>query len=212
MESRYSYIAFEGPLGVGTKLLAKQVANELNAELIPDLPENPFLEDFYKDKNGAAFQTQLFFLLNRIQLLENLKQRNLFQRVTISDFIIEKDRIYAFLNLNDSELTLYEQLYPMLTHGRARPDLVIYVQMSTEHILKNLKNRKVFKRFNMSPQYIDEVVEAYNRFFFHYDETPLIILNANEINLEKDRTALRDLLDYFKKDLRGATYFTPKII
>ena len=209
MDPRYSYIAFEGPIGSETRDLARMVCEALNGELIEDLTDNPFLEDFFKQKNGAAFQAQLFFLLNRFQILEDLKQGSLFHQIKISNFIIEKDRIYAYQNLSDSELNLYEKLYPMIAANRVRPDLVVYLQMSTDRIMETMKKRKEARHFNVSPEYVENIVEGYNRFFFHYDETPLIILNANNVNFEKNRTAFDDLLTYFKKDLRGVTYFTP---
>ncbi|CAM2006920.1 deoxynucleoside kinase [Acanthopleuribacter pedis] len=211
MASPYSYIAFEGPLGCEKRSLARLVAKELEAELTPDLVENPFLWDFYKNRNGAAFQAQLFFLLNRFQLLQGLRQPNLFRQTIVTDFIIEKDRIYAYQNLSDSELALYEKLYPMLTADQVAPDLVVYLQMSPEKVLENLRKRKEIKQFNISPEYIENVVEAYNRFFFHYEASPLIIINANHVNFSKDRAAINDLLEYFKKTLRGVTYFTPQI-
>ena len=211
MSFPYSYIAFEGPIGAETRDLSRMVATALNAELIEDLSANPFLEDFYKEKNGAAFQAQLFFLLNRFQILEKLKQRHLFKRLKISNFIMEKDRIYAYQTLSDSELSIYERLYPMLTANRVMPDLVVYLQMSTERILDVLKRRKEVKHLKISPGYVDSIVEAYNRFFFHYDQTPLIILNANDVNFEKDRQAFKDLLANFEKNLRGVTYITPRV-
>lgn len=207
--SRYSYIAFEGPIGAETRDLSRMVAKALNAELVEDLSANPFLEDFFKEKEGSAFQTQLFFLLNRYQILEDLKQGHLFHQVKISNFIIEKDRIYAYQNLSDSELSLYEKLYPLLTSNRVRPDLVVYLQMSTDRIMDNLKRRKETRKYNVSPDYVENIVEGYNRFFFHYDETPLIILNANNVNFEKDPNTFKDLLAFFQQDLRGVTYFTP---
>ncbi len=205
----YTYIAFEGPIGAETRDLARMVAKALDAELTEDLTENPFLEDFYKQKNGAAFQAQLFFLLNRHQILEKLKQGNLFQQIKISNFIIEKDRIYAYQILSDSELSIYEKLYPMLTADRVQPDLVVYLQMSPEKIMENLKKRKEVKHLKISPDYVENIVEGYNRFFFHYEDSPLIILNANDVHFEKDRHAFNDLLSYFKKSLHGVTYISP---
>ncbi|MDJ0835364.1 MAG: deoxynucleoside kinase [Acidobacteriota bacterium] len=209
MAPRYSYIAFEGPIGAETRDLARMVGQAMDAELVEDLNANPFLDDFFKEKNGAAFQCQLFFLLNRYQILEELKQGHLFKPLKISNFIIEKDRIYAYQNLSDSELALYEKLYPLLTAHRVKPDLVVYLQMSPERIMENLKKRKEVRQYHISPEYVENIVEGYNRFFFHYDDTPLIILNANEVNWEKHQSAFEDLLAFFKRDLRGVTYFNP---
>lgn len=204
----YSYIAFEGPLGSDKQILASLVAKALNAELIEDLTNNPFLEDFYKNREGASFQAQLFFLLNRVQILQEVKQPSLFHQCKISNFIIEKDRIYAYQNLTDSELSLYEKLYPMLTADRVRPDLVVYLQMRTDRIVTALRKRKSTKQLNISPEYVDEVVEAYNRFFFHYEEAPCIILNANTVDFEKDRAALGELLRLLEQPHRGVTYYS----
>ena len=212
MRCHYSYIAFEGPIGSETRDLARAASEALNAELIEDLTDNPFLGDFFKEKNGAAFQAQIFFLLNRSQILEDLRQGSLFHQVTISNFIIEKDRIYAYQNLNDSELSIYEKLYPkLITQDRVVPDLVVYLQMSPDRILENLKKRKQVKHFSVSPEYVESIVEAYNRFFFHYNDTPLIILNANDIHLDHCKSALQDLLPFFQKQLHGVTYLNPHI-
>lgn len=211
MKSKYSYIAFEGPIGAETRDLARLVAKSLNAELVEDLTANPFLEDFFKEKNGAAFQAQLFFLLNRYQLLEDLKQGSLFHEVKISNFIIEKDRIYAYQNLSDSELSIYEKLYPkLITNDRVKPDLVVYLQMSVEKIVETLKKRKQVKHLSISPEYVENIVEAYNHFFFHYKDTPLIILNSNDIQMD-NREVLNDLLEYFQKELHGVTYLNPQL-
>ena len=211
MKPLYSYIAFEGPIGAETRDLARLVAQELSAELVEDVTDNPFMANFFQEKRGSAFQAQLFFLLNRYQILEELKQRSLFHDLMISNFIIEKDRIYAYQNLSDSELSLYEQLYPKLTTDRVKPELVVYLQMSTEKILESLKKRKEVRHFNISPDYVDSVVEGYNRFFFHYDDTPVIIINADHVHFERDRHVLQDLLRFFSKNLRGVTYFNPQL-
>ena len=211
MNCQYSYIAFEGPIGAETRDLARIVSKELNAELVEDLTDNPFLEDFFKEKNGAAFQSQLFFLLNRYQIMEDLKQPSLFHQVKISNFIIEKDRIYAYQNLSDSELSIYEKLYPKLIgDDRVKPELVVYLQMSVDRIMENIKKRKIKGQHQISPEYVANIVEAYNRFFFHYEATPLIMLNANDVNFEKDRSAVDDLLTYFQRPLRGVTYISPQ--
>jgi deoxyadenosine/deoxycytidine kinase len=208
----YSYIAFEGPIGAETRKLTNLVAEKLDAETVMDLSENPFLEDFYKDKNGAAFQAQLFFLLNRYQIMEDLKQVHLFQQVKVSNFIIEKDRIYAYQTLNDDELKIYEKIYPkLISEDRVRPDLVVYLQMSVDNIMENLRRRKNNRSYNISAQYVAGIVEAYNTFFFQYSDTPLIILNANGVQFDRDEVALEDLLSNFESgNLRGVNYLTPR--
>lgn len=205
----YRYIAFEGPMATEKSRLVRLVAQVLSAEMVFDLKQNPFLEAFYKNKQGAAFQAQIFFLLNRHQILQELAQPNLFQQLKISDFVLQKDRIYAYQNLTDSELMLYEKLYSMLAAELVKPDLVVYLQMSSERILENLKKRRGSSLYTISEAYVESLVEGYNRFFFHYQETPLIIMNVNEVQFERDRGALDDLLNLFRQKHRGVTYFSP---
>lgn len=206
---RYRYIAFEGPMACGKRELAQHVAKSLNGELIRDLTENPFLESFYKNKPGSAFQAQLFFLLNRYQIMQELKQPSLFHQIIVSDFMLDKDRIYAYQNLSDSELMLYEKLYALLRADMVEPDLVVYLQMSPDRLFDVMKKRKT-GLFTLSEEYVEAVVEGYNRFFFHYNKRPLVIVNANLVRFDRDRTALQDLLSFLDRDHRGVTYFTPQ--
>ncbi len=206
---RYRYIAFEGPMACGKRELAQHVSKALNAEYISDLKDNPFLASFYKNKAGAAFQAQLFFLLNRYQILQGLKQPSLFHQVIISDFMLDKDKIYAYQNLSDSELMLYEKLNSLLRADVVEPDLVIYLQMSPDR-LYDLMKKQNSGLFTISEEYVETVVEGYNRFFFHFTKRPLIIVNANEVRFDRDRVALTDLLSFLDKEHRGVTYFTPQ--
>lgn len=196
-------------MACGKRELAQHVAKSLNAELVQDLKENPFLESFYKNKGGAAFQAQLFFLLNRYQILQELKQPSLFHQTIISDFMLDKDRIYAYQNLSDSELMLYEKLFSLLRADVVEPDLVIYLQMSPDRLYDVMRKRHS-GLFTVSDEYVENVVEGYNRFFFHFNKRPLIIVNANEVRFDRDRTALLDLLNFIDRDHRGVTYFTPQ--
>lgn len=205
----HRYIAVDGPMASGKTALTRHLAQALSAELILELKENPFLESFYKNKAGSAFQAQIFYLLNRSQVLADLQQPGLFQPLMISDFLLEKDRIYAYLNLSDSELMLYEKLYSMITQDRVKPDLVIYVQMSPERIMENLRKRR--KGFlTVAEEYVESVVEGYNRFFFHYKDAPVIIINANQVCFDRDRVAFLDFLAFLEREHRGITYFTPQ--
>ncbi|MCB1051885.1 MAG: deoxynucleoside kinase [Acidobacteria bacterium] len=207
----YRHIAFEGPMCSGTTQLARQMAPALGGEAVFDVGDNPFLSQFYREKPGSAFKTQLFFLLNRHQVLSELNQPSLFHQVIISDFILEKDRIYAYQNLSDSELMIYEKLYGLLCQEMVKPDLVVYLQMAPDKVIDLVRKRRGTGLYTIADEYIDSVVEGYNRFFFHYTETPLIIVNANDVQFDRDKVAFNDLLQFLKRSHRGVTYFTPQI-
>ncbi|PIE89024.1 MAG: deoxynucleoside kinase [Acidobacteria bacterium] len=212
-EKTYRYIAVDGPFSCGKRQLAELIADALNAEKLFDDIENPFLEPFYRNVPGSAFQAQLFFLLNRQQLMQNLNQPSLFHEAKVSDFLLEKDRIYAYLNLSDSELMLYEKLYQTLALEEATPDVVVYMQITPETVkanLKKLKNRGGYGLYTISDKYIAELIEAYNTFFFsHYKAAPVIVLNANNLNFEYDKQSFQEFLTILNKTFLGLTYFTP---
>ena len=205
------YIVTEGPLGVGKTSLTTLLAEELGARLILERAEdNPFLSDFYKDSARFRFQTQMFFLLNRYSQQEEMAQPDLFTRITISDYLFAKDRIFAYLNLNDHELSLYEQIYKMLEPKIVRPDLVIFLQADTDTLLKRIKLRgRTFEK-EISPDYIATVNEAYNHFFFHYTETPLLVINTSDIDFVQRRSDLDDLLKQIVNMKQGTQYYVPK--
>jgi deoxyadenosine/deoxycytidine kinase len=193
----------------GTTATARQVAQALGGEAVFDLVENPFLSQFYREKPGSAFKTQLFYLLNRHQILEELNQPNLFYPILVTDFMLEKDRIYAYQNLSDSELMIYEKLYSLLRQDLAKPDLVVYLQMTAERVAEQLRKRRGSGLYAISDEYVEAVVEAYNRFFFQYREAPLVIVNSNDVHFDRDRAAFQDLLGFLKKQHHGVIYFTP---
>lgn len=212
-EKAYRYIAIEGPFSCGKRNLAEQVAEALHAERLFDDSNNPFLEPFYKNVPGSAFQAQLFFLLNRHQLIQNLNQPSLFHEAKVSDFLLEKDRIYAYLNLSDSELMLYEKLYKTLALQDAGPDLVIYMQVTPETVKANLKKmeyRGNYGFYTISDKYIHELIDAYNTFFFsHYKSSPVIVLNANSLNFEYDKESFNEFLGVINQTHVGLRYYTP---
>ena len=208
------YIAIEGVIGAGKTTLAKKIKDKLNAELILEQFEaNPFLENFYSDRKRFAFQTQMFFLINRFKQQEVLNQENLFTDFYVCDYTFEKDRIFAYLNLNGEELKLYESIFPLLARNLRKPDLVVYLQSSVERLMFNIKKRSRRIEKNLTRSYIEELSEAYNHFFFRYNSTPLLIVNSTEIdfvNSEKDFEELfnqifrndRGLIEYFKPESR----------
>lgn len=204
------YIVVEGVLGVGKSSLCERLAKELEARLILELPEkNPFLEKFYQDARGYAFPAQIFFLLNRYRQQQEIAQGDLFQRHLISDYLFAKDRIFAYLTLNENELNLYERLCELLRDRIVKPDLVIYLQASTEVLLHRIAQRGRSYERKMDPDYIERLNQAYNYYFFHYQETPLLVVNTNDIDFVKSRQDLVDLLKQIRQMGKGTQYYNP---
>jgi deoxyadenosine/deoxycytidine kinase len=206
------YIAIEGVIGAGKTSLARKIKNKLNAELLLEqFDANPFLEKFYSDRSRYAFQTQMFFLINRFKQQEELNQENLFRDYIVSDYLFEKDRIFAYLNLNSEELKLYESLYPLLARSLRRPDLVVFLQSSSDRLMHNIKNRnrKIERALNRS--YIEKLSEAYNHFFFRYNNTPLLIVNSTEIDFVNSDGDFEELFKQIFREDRGVKeYFKPE--
>ncbi len=209
--SHTRYIVTEGPIGVGKTSLTSLLAEELGARLILERAEdNPFLTDFYKDPPRYRFQTQTFFLLNRFAQQEEMFQPDLFSRIAISDYLFAKDRIFAYLNLDDHELVLYEQIYKILEPKVAKPDLVIFLQADTDTLLRRIKQRGRSFEKDVDRDYIAAVNEAYNQYFFHYSETPLLVINTSDIDFVNRREDLDDLLKQVLNMKQGIQYYVPK--
>lgn len=207
------YIAVEGVIGAGKTTLATLLANRLNADLVLEQFENnPFLEKFYKDRKRYAFQTQIFFLVNRYTQQQNLKQLNLFKDYLVSDYIFEKDRIFAHLNLEGDELKLYDTLASQLEKNIIKPDLVIYLQSNVDRLMENIRKRgRPFER-DIQRSYIEQLNEAYNHFFFAYKATPLLIVNTSDLDFVNNQKDLDDLIELiFKKDRMYVEYFSSKL-
>ena len=197
-------------IGVGKTSLARLLAERLHARLLLEEPEeNPFLEDFYKDPRRYAFQTQMFFLVSRYQELKEHTQPDLFHEGIVSDYLFQKDRIFANLNLSDRELHLYDQVAPLLERELTPPDLVVYLQGSPEVLLERIRQRgRAYERL-MEPKYIGTLVEAYNYFFFHFREAPLLVVNTNEMNFIHRRQDLEDLIARVETHREGIAYVSP---
>lgn len=206
------YIAIEGVIGAGKSALAKKIKERLNAELVLEQFEtNPFLEKFYSDRKRYAFQTQMFFLINRFKQQEELNQGNLFTEYTVSDYIFEKDRIFAYLNLSGEELKLYESIFPLLERNLNKPDLIVYLQSSVDRLMYNIKKRGRKIERNLTRSYIEELSEAYNNFFFRYNKTPLLIVNSTEIDFVHNDEDFDELFKQIFREDRGITeYFKPE--
>lgn len=206
------YIAIEGVIGAGKTSLAKRISEKLDSKLILEQFENnPFLEKFYVDRKRFAFQTQMFFLINRFKQQQELHQEDLFSEHIICDYVFEKDRIFAYMNLSKDELNLYESIYPLLARTLRKPDLVIFLQSSTDRLMYNIKsrNRKVERAITRS--YIEELSEAYNHYFFRYSTTPLLIVNSTDIDFVKSDNDFDELFKQIFREDRGFTeYFNPE--
>ena len=206
----FQYIALEGPIGVGKTAVVQRLAERLDAtKALEEWGENPFLKPFYDGKSGAVFQVELFFLLSRYRQQQELLQRRLFQQLTISDYIFEKSKLFAYLNLDDSELLIYEKLYGLLTDGVPRPDLVVYLQASTEILMKRIRARGRPEEAQLSEEYLAEVNRAYNYYFFHYNQTPLLVVNTTDVDFVKRSQDLDDLIKQIRNMGKGTQYYVP---
>ncbi|BDQ02687.1 MAG: deoxyadenosine kinase [Ignavibacterium sp.] len=210
--SELRYIAVEGVIGAGKTALAKKLKARLDARIVLEQFEtNPFLEKFYNDRRRYAFQTQMFFLINRFKQQEELIQEDLFSNYIVSDYIFEKDRIFAYLNLTGDELKLYESLYPLLARTLRKPDLVVFLQSSIDRLMFNIKKRGRAVEKNLTRSYIEELSEAYNHFFFRYNATPLLIVNSTEIDFVNNENDFEELFrQIFREDRGLIEYFNPE--
>jgi len=207
----FRYLVIEGPIGVGKTSLAGLLAKEFNARMAVEEPEeNPFLKQFYQDRKKYAFQTQLFFLLNRFQQQKEIAQLDLFNQVTVSDYLFAKDRIFASINLDDHELALYMQIYQLLKGQIPTPDLIIFLQAKPEILLHRIRSRGHSYEKEIELDYLKILTEAYNYYFFHYDQSPLLIVDTSEIDFVKRKEDLGQLIREIKQMRKGTSYFIPK--
>ncbi|MCC5926491.1 MAG: deoxynucleoside kinase [Bacteroidetes bacterium] len=209
----YDFIAVEGVIGAGKTSLANLLAKRHNARLVlEEFEDNPFLPKFYEDRARYAFQTQLAFLASRFHQQKNMTSRDLFSDLLISDYLFDKDRIFARLNLNDDELALYDRIYGIMSTIAAKPDLVIFIQCSVDRLLQNIDKRGRSYEKDISPDYLSELNDAYNHFFHHYDRSPLLVINASEIDFVHNEDQLRYIEEQiFNTPIRNQkTYITPR--
>ena len=208
--AKVKYIVVEGPIGVGKTSLAKILANEFQARTICErIEDNPFLPKFYQSRETYAFQNQTFFLLNRYQQQMELAQHDLFNQNTIADYLFAKDQIFATLTLSAEELNLYQQIYALLNTRVAKPDMVVYLQARPEVLYKRVKKRDKKYERSVTFDYLTEVAQAYNQFFFHYDETPLLVVNTSEIDFVASSKDLADLIKEINNMGSGTQHYIP---
>ncbi len=207
---RARYIALEGPIGVGKTSLTKLLAEELGGVTqLEEVDDNPFLQKFYKDTKKYAFQTQIFFLLSRFQQQKELNQQDLFQKTVVSDYIFAKDKIFAYLNLDEDELGLYEQTFRLLDERIPKPDLVIYLQASCDVLLSRIEKRNNDYERSITKEYLKALVEAYDKYFFYYGDTPLLVVNTSEIDFVNNPLDLANLVKEIKSIRGGTQHYIP---
>ena len=210
---QFRYIAVEGPIGAGKTALAERLATRLDATLVLEDTENPFLTDFYADRPGSALQAQLFYLLQRHRQQTTLQQADLFSQTTVADYLFDKDKIFAYLNLDDNELFIYQRLYDLLSRDVPSPDLVIYLQAPTDVLLRRTRSRRTeteVDNFEPDADYVKELNEAYNHFFFHYEATPLLVVETSQFDSDASDEALDELIKQIRGMGPGTRYYVPR--
>jgi deoxyguanosine kinase len=208
----FQYISIEGPIGAGKTVVVEGLAQRLEANIILDEKGlNPFLKDFYDGQPGSAFQAEVFFLLARYRQQQELIQRRLFSQTTLCDYLFERSRLFAYLNLDDNELMIFEKLYGLLTEGAPRPDLVVYLQAPTEVLIRRIRESGRTGQHAVSEEYMQEINRAYNHYFFHYNQTPLLVVNTAEIDLEGNAEDLDDVLKQIQAMGRGTQFYVPQV-
>lgn len=204
------YIAVEGPIGVGKTTLARRIADTFDYDLLLEEAElNPFLERFYQNRQQTALATQLFFLFQRVQKITELKQRDMFDQARVADFVLEKDPLFARVNLEPDEFALYEKVFSKMRVDAPVPDLVIYLQASPDRLLERIDRRGIDAERLIDRQYLEQLNEVYSEFFLYYDAAPLLIVNANEIDLAQGDRDYEQLVDYMLNIKKGRHYFNP---
>ena len=209
----FQYIAIEGPIGVGKTSLAQRLATRLDAMAVLEETENPFLADFYAGRPGAALQTQLFYLLNRHRQQLSLRQGDLFAQAIVADYLFDRDKVFAYLNLDDNELFIYQRLYDLLSKDVPPPDLVVYLQAPTDVLLRRFKEQVKDGAEDVpipAAEYVRELNEAYQHYFFHYAATPLLVVETSHLDLAGSDEALDDLVRQISGMGRGTRYYVPR--
>lgn len=208
LRTPHRYIAIDGAIGTGKTTVAQMLADDLGGRAILEpLSENPFLEEFYQDRERNGFKTQLYFLLNRYQQQLELKQQDLFETITVADYTFAKDRIFAELNCSADELQLYDTIFHLLDTRLPKPDIVVHVQASPEVMMQRTKQRKLSAEKNISIEYLEQLAEQYNKFYFSYTDTPLLIVNSNNLNIVKNPDDWANLRGAILEHRQGTAHY-----
>jgi deoxyadenosine/deoxycytidine kinase len=205
----FRYLAVDGPIGVGKTVLVDMLVRRFEAVRVLEDVENPFLPDFYQDRPGAAFQTQLYFLLSRYKQQQDVVQQELFHRLIVSDYTFQKDRIFAYLTLSDDELALYDKLYTTLEPQVAVPDLVLYLTADVDTCMARIKRRGRGIEREISEEYLSELIDAYNHYFHYYNRSPLLVVDTRTLNFPQNRRDFDELVAQLQRPIRGTEYYVP---
>ena len=208
--TKFPYIVIEGPIGCGKTTLARLLSEKFNVQLLSEkAEENPFLPRFYQDAQRYALPTQLFFLFQRSRQISDMNQRDMFSAPTVADFFLEKDPLFARLNLDDEEYTLYHQIYTHLQLKSPKPDLIIYLQTPVDELAERIEERNISYEQEIPREYIERLADAYSEFFHSYDASPVLIVNNEKLNITKDETALNLLIERIGQIQSSREYFNP---
>ena len=205
----FHYLAVDGPIGVGKTTLVELLTRRFEGVKILEDVDNPFLGDFYQDKPGAAFQTELYFLLSRYKQQQDISQRGLFDRVLVSDYTFWKNRIFAYLNLSDDELMLFDKLYALLEPQVPVPDLVIHLVADVDTCMERIRKRARNVERTISPNYLSELIDAYNHYYHYYSRSPLLVVDTRHLNFPQRPEDFDELLHRLAKPIKGTEYFQP---
>jgi deoxyadenosine/deoxycytidine kinase len=204
------YLAVDGPIGVGKTTIVELIVKRFEGVKVLEDAKNPFLDDFYRDRPGSAFQTQLFFLLSRFRQQQELVQPSLFDRFVVADYPFYKDRIFAYLNLSDEELALYEKLYQVLEPQAPVPDLVLYLVADVETCMERIGRRQRAYERQMSTEYLSQLIDAYHHFYHYYDRSPLLVVDTRHVNFPHRSEDFEDLIQQLARPIRGTEYYVPR--
>jgi deoxyadenosine/deoxycytidine kinase len=205
----FSYLAVDGPIGVGKTTIVDKLCERFEGTKLLEDVDNPFLADFYRDRPGTAFQTQLYFLLSRYKQQQDLLQKGLFERLVIADYAFPKDRVFAYLNLSDDELALYNKLYQLLEPQVRTPDLLLYLVADVDTCMERIKRRqRPFER-NISREYLEQLIAAYHHYYHYYDRSPLLVVDTRHIDFVRSSEDFEDLVAQLARQVRGTQYYVP---
>ena len=205
----FHYLAVDGPIGVGKTTLVEMLTRRFEGVKILEDVDNPFLGDFYQDRPGAAFQTELYFLLSRYKQQQDIGQRDLFDRMLVSDYTFWKNRIFAYLNLSDDELMLFDKLYALLEPQVPVPDLVLYLVADVDTCMERIRKRQRPVEKSISPEYISELIDAYNHYYHYYSRSPLLVVDTRHLNFPQRPEDFDELMNRLSKPIKGTEYFQP---
>ena len=207
---QYNYIAVDGPIGVGKTTLVEMLTRRFEGVKVLEDIENPFLPEFYQEKEGTAFQTELYFLLSRFKQQQDVVQRNLFERLVLSDYTFQKNRIFAYLNLSDSELLLFDKLYALLEPQVPTPDLVLYLVADVDTCMQRVKKRSRSFENDLSSDYLRELIDAYNHYYHYFEASPLLVVDTRQLNFPDRPDDFEELIHRLSRPIRGTEYWVPR--